>query len=221
MEGGMDSAGGRIDKLSQRVRVGGFKLGERAKLDQLAGQGMCAGQLLERVGIGGVAAFALLDPLDRELQFGEQDLAELDGRVEIELAAGGFVALHLRENRGDRNFDFAKELVETLRDELWRERIVQRRNNFRFRQRFARPPERGEVFVIQIVERRLGAAGIDQESGEHRIEIDSGQIDSEPAKAAQMRLQIVAGLWRSGLGEQGRGVAKVGGGKEMRFAARV
>src|SRR5208282_4650066 len=77
MERGMNPARGGVDQSGKRVAVSGLELRDGAVLKQLARQLMGRREFGQRVRIGRVAAFGFLETLGRELQIGEQDLAQL------------------------------------------------------------------------------------------------------------------------------------------------
>ena len=162
MKGGMDPAGRRIDQLTERIRVGRLKFGQHPEFQQPPWQRMGAGQFLERIRIGRVPALALLDSFNREFQFGEQNLPQLDGRVEIKLAARCLVTIHLQpcqflaefvrdalerrrvyansaglhlcQDHCDWHLDFVEQFLQALGGQLGRERVVQRRDDLGLRQ---------------------------------------------------------------------------------------
>src|SRR5262249_13699649 len=91
IEGGVDAARRRMDQARQSVAVRRLELGERAVLDDLGGQLVAEGELLEDVGVGRIARLGLLDR--RQLELFEKHLGELLGRADVELAAGQRVDL--------------------------------------------------------------------------------------------------------------------------------
>jgi hypothetical protein len=60
---------------SRPVAVGAFQLGQRAVLEHLAGQRVLQAELVQHVGVGGVAGLGAADR--RQLELLEQDLREL------------------------------------------------------------------------------------------------------------------------------------------------
>ena len=93
-EGGVDAPRLRVDLLHQRVGIGGFQLGELAPFQDFRRQVVLRGQRLQHLGTGGVGAgLALLAALQPQLV--EQDLAELLGRADVELATGQLVDVQL------------------------------------------------------------------------------------------------------------------------------
>ena len=85
VEGGMDPTVGR-HLGQQSLAVGRPQLLDLAVGEQVIDDRMLAGELLERGGVGREAGLRLL--LRRQLQLVEQDLAELLGRVDVEVLAG-------------------------------------------------------------------------------------------------------------------------------------
>src|SRR5713101_9670327 len=188
----MDTAGGRIDQARERIAVGRFKLCDRAVLDQLARQRMHGGELLERIGVGRKAALGTFEALRRKLEFVEKYVAELDWGVEVELVSRKLVAfalearelfaelgrnrsqrrrvdsdterLHIGEHPRQGQLDFAVELVESQFNEPRRQRVAQRGNNFRLRAGRRTATQRRKMLVVKVEQRRLGLAGIHQES---------------------------------------------------------
>ena len=87
---GVDAPGGRVDLLGQLVGVGRLQLGQPAVVQDQARQFVLGGQFLEHVFCGRRLALGRLAQ-HRDLELLEQDLLQLFGRVEVELAAGGLV----------------------------------------------------------------------------------------------------------------------------------
>ena len=67
VEGGVDAAGGGVDKLRQRVDVGAFQLGKLAVLQQLPRERVSVGQLFQDLCIGARAGLRSLDHWQAEL----------------------------------------------------------------------------------------------------------------------------------------------------------
>src|SRR5229473_561436 len=227
----MDTVGGGIYQRRERIAVGRFKLGDRAVFDQLARQRMHGGELLERIGVGRKTALGTLEALRRKLQLVEKHIAELDRRIEVELVPRQLVAfalearelfaelgrnrsqrrridsdterLHIGEHPCQRQLDFAVELVESQLDEPWRQRVAQRRDNFRLRAGRRTATQRREMFVVEVEQRRLGLAGIHQESGEHRIEVDARESHAMTAHPPDVGFEVMARFGRDGRTEQG------------------
>src|SRR6266849_6528403 len=227
----MDAAGGRIDQARERIAVGRFKLGDRAVLDQLARQRMHGGELLERIGVGRKAALGTFEALRRKLEFVEKYVAELDWGVEVELVPRQLVAfalearelfaelgrnrsqrrrvdsdtkrLHIGEHPRQGQLDFAVELVESQLDEPWRQRVAQRGDNFRLRAGRRTTTQRREMLVVKVEQRRLRLAGIHQESGEHRIEVDARDSHAMTAHPPDVGFEVMARFGRDGRTEQG------------------
>ena len=99
-----------VDQRRQRVGIGRLELGERPVLDDLGGQLVAEGELLEHVGVGRVAGLGL--PERRQLELLEQDGGELLGRADVELAAREHVDVPGRPL--ERQLELARELVEAL-----------------------------------------------------------------------------------------------------------
>ena len=91
------AAGLRMHHLRQGVDVRVLQLGVLPILDDLGRQRMQPGQLFQHVGVGAAAALGALE--HRQLVLVEQDLLQLLGRADVELAAGQLVdlALQLRQ----------------------------------------------------------------------------------------------------------------------------
>src|SRR5713101_8279471 len=191
----MDTAGGGIDQRRERIAVGRFTLGDCAVLDQLARQRMHGGELLERIGVGRKAALGTFEALRRKLKLVEKYVAELDWGIEVELVPRKLVAfalearelfaelgrnrsqrcridsdterLHIGEHQCQRQLDFAVKLVESQFNEPWRQRVAQRSDNLRLRADRRTAAKRRKMLVVKVQQRRLGLAGIHQESGQH------------------------------------------------------
>ena len=71
------------DDLAQAVHVGGFQLGELAVVQNGLDDGVLAPQLLQHLGVGGVARLGLFHR--RQPQLFKEDLAQLLGGVDVEL----------------------------------------------------------------------------------------------------------------------------------------
>ena len=97
VERGVDAPRPRIDEHRQRVGVRALELGELAVLEDLPGQRVPERQLLQHVGVGGVAGLGALDR--RQLQLLEEHDRELLRRDRVERLAGELV-------------DLAREVVE-------------------------------------------------------------------------------------------------------------
>ena len=90
----MNAARRRQDQLRQRIDVGALELCVVAIFDDFGGQWMEQGQLFERLGIH---ARPRLGPLhDGQFQLLEQQIAKLNPRVDVELAAGDLKNLPLQ-----------------------------------------------------------------------------------------------------------------------------
>ena len=104
--GGVDAAGPGIELAHQRIGVGAFELGELAVLQHLDGQRMALrGEIVEHAGVGRPRA-VLVALAAGQVLFVEQDLAQLLGRGDVELAAGDLVQLA---------FELAQTLLEIRR----------------------------------------------------------------------------------------------------------
>ena len=75
IEGGVDSAGQRVDLLLQFVDIGGFQFGQHPVRHDGGRQFMISGQFFQHSGVGGIAGFGLATM--GQLQFFEKDLPEL------------------------------------------------------------------------------------------------------------------------------------------------
>ena len=92
---GVQPAGGLVDQPRQLVGVGGLQLGQAAMLHDHLGQRVVQRQLLEhRLGGGGCPLGGLLEHRDALLL--EEDLAELLGGAQVELAPGKLVGAGLQ-----------------------------------------------------------------------------------------------------------------------------
>ena len=80
----VNAARPRVDQRRQRVGIRRLELGECPVLDDLGGQLVAEGELLQHVGVGRVAGLGL--PERRQLELLEEDGGELLGRADIELA---------------------------------------------------------------------------------------------------------------------------------------
>ncbi len=87
-----------MNQLRQGVGVRRLELGERAVLDDLGGQLVAEGELLQDIGIGGIARLGLLD--GRQLELLEEHLRQLLGRADVELAARQRVDLARETDEG-------------------------------------------------------------------------------------------------------------------------
>jgi len=89
--GRVDAAGLGVDQARQGVGVSRFELRRLAVIEDLPDQRMERGQLLEHV-LGCRKTLCRLGfPGRRQLELAEQDLAELLGRIDVELGSAGFV----------------------------------------------------------------------------------------------------------------------------------
>ena len=87
------------------------------------------------------------------------------------------------------------------------------------------------MLMIEVAEVRLGLARVDQEAGDHRVEVHAREANPERGELAQMRLEVVDFLGRRRLIEQRRGSAdemrieqkgfRVAGNLELRGADRI
>ena len=111
VERGVDAARPRVDERGQRVGVGALELRELPVLEDLPGEGVAEGQLLQHVHIGGVAGLGALDR--RELQLLEEHDGELLRRVRVDRLAGELV--DLPEERVELGVELLGELSEPLR----------------------------------------------------------------------------------------------------------
>ena len=104
MVGGMHPPGVWVDLPGQLVRVGGFQLGERPVFDNDRRQFVAhAGQVLQHQFLrGGLALGRLLQ--DRQAQLVVEDLLQLLGAVQIELAASQIPGLGLQPFDALRQF---------------------------------------------------------------------------------------------------------------------
>ena len=100
----------RPDGLLQPRHIGGGKLFVLAVLQDLADDGMVRDQLLQYVGVGGIAAFGLL--FGGQPQSLKQYLRQLAGGIDVELAAGQLVDLLLQ--RGDQAVQIDAEFPQAL-----------------------------------------------------------------------------------------------------------
>ena len=82
------------DGVLEALHIGGGKLFIFAVLQYFADDGVIGDQLLQHLGIGGIAAFGLF--LCGELQLAEQHVAQLLGGIDVELPAGKGVDLLLQ-----------------------------------------------------------------------------------------------------------------------------
>ena len=113
--------------------------------------------------------------------------------------------LHLGQDARDRQLDIAEQRLEAVLRQLRHQRLAQRGDQFRLGAGLAIAAERRQVVVVEIGERRFGPARIDQEPGQHRVEVDARKLDAVAAlQAPQMLLQIVDALGRSSRAEQRR-----------------
>ena len=87
----MDAAVELRTAIGHGVDVRGLELGKLAEFQNKLGQLVRVGELGQDVGIGGKTGLGLA--LDREAELHEEDLAQLFGRVDIELFFGGLVDL--------------------------------------------------------------------------------------------------------------------------------
>src|SRR5690606_13691371 len=92
---GVQAAGVGVHHLRQLVGVGVAQLGQAAVLEDQARQLVLVGDGLQRLFVGGRRAGGRLHQR-RQLEFVEQQGAELLGRVEVEGAAGDLVRALLR-----------------------------------------------------------------------------------------------------------------------------
>ena len=161
----------------------------------------------------------------------EQHLAQLNRRVEIELAAGQLVALalepidflgeflrddlervavdadagrfHLGEDRRDRHLDFVVHRSERVGFQTRRQRFAKVSHQRRIGARRSAGAKRSKVLVIKIGERRLAFARIDQKARKHRVEVNALERDSVPRERFDLVLQIVT-RFRRQLGAENR-----------------
>ena len=91
---GVHAAGRRVDHQRQLVGVGALQLRQAAVLEQLAGQRVVGGELLQHVLVGRRRAARGL-PADRQAELAEQDLADLLRAAEVERLAGDVEGLLL------------------------------------------------------------------------------------------------------------------------------
>ena len=103
MVGGVDTTGVGVDQPRKRVDVGALQLGQLTVFEQASSDGVLVPQLLERLGVGRRRSALGRLALGREAQPLEQHLAELLGRVRIELDAGQLVDLPARAVDGHRH----------------------------------------------------------------------------------------------------------------------
>ena len=111
--GGTDPAGARLglveagmdpavlaDDLEQALAIGGVQLGKRTVIEHHLDDRMVVTQAFEHLGVGAVAALGFL--LRRKVQVIKEHLAELLGRVDVELLTGVEVdrAFQLLDLRG-------------------------------------------------------------------------------------------------------------------------
>ena len=82
LEGGVDASVGG-DDLGQPVHIGGFQLGQLPVVQHCLHNGVLVPQLLQHVGVGGVARLGLFHW--GQAQLVKQDAAELLGGVDVEL----------------------------------------------------------------------------------------------------------------------------------------
>ena len=80
----MDPAGPGVDHLGQGIHIGILELGQGAVFQDQARQFMVCCQGVEHLVIGGIAGLGLLDR--RQAQLVKHDLAQLLGRIDVELA---------------------------------------------------------------------------------------------------------------------------------------
>src|SRR5712692_9912775 len=66
--------------------------------------------------------------------------------------------------------------------------------------------EARELFMVKVEQRRLGVAGIHQESGEHRIEVDARKSHAMTAHPPDVDFEVMARFGRDGRTEQGGSV---------------
>ena len=85
----------RVDELGQGVGVGGLELGHLPVIEDVAGQGMDGGQLLEDVERGREALGDLGPAAGLQAELVEEDVGQLAGGVDVEGASGQAVDLLL------------------------------------------------------------------------------------------------------------------------------
>ena len=88
LEAGVDAPVGG-DDFAQAVGVGRFQLGELAVVQNGLDNGVLAPQLLQYLGVGGVAGFCLLHR--RQAQLVKENFSQLLGGVDVELLPGQLI----------------------------------------------------------------------------------------------------------------------------------